>query len=169
MNEDIYQETEFDGYLSGGCTGCTEMRPGVMSVSQEFGQCRKHVSFLQKQRLQDFKSDPDFFELRSLRITRHSLLNVGLDADTILVRELITKQLKAKTIEDSIIRIRVLFTFLLTIPEFLTSHPKMLASIQERIYNLAHDPRMKLLQPLMKRLLQIRGALEIPKRVVSRL
>jgi hypothetical protein len=95
--------------------------------------------------------------MSNLRITRLNLINAGLNADVILMRELLAKQAAAQNAEESIDHLRVLFGYLLTVPEFLATSPKVSAALRARIADLSVDPRAALLLPLMEALETVLG------------
>lgn len=98
-----------------------------------------------------------FVEMNNLRITRYNLLNAGLNADVILLRELISNQLTTKTKEDSIDRMRILFGYILMTPDFLLKNPKLLTAVRRQVDVLSADPNASLLLPMLERLRETLG------------
>jgi hypothetical protein len=91
-----------------------------------------------------------FYEMKNLRIRRWQLEMVGLDADTIIIRELIGKQIAANTGPELITQIRILFSYFQMVPTVLCKpSPEIRALVQGRIDFLRSDPKFAKFLPLM--------------------
>lgn len=92
--------------------------------------------------LQEHRINEVFYEMKNLRIRRWQLEMVGLDADTIIIRELIGRQIEATSDEELITQIRILFSYFQMVPT-LVHNPssEIRALVQGRIAYLQSDPK----------------------------
>ena len=91
-----------------------------------------------------------FYEMKNLRIRRWQLEMVDLDADTIIIRELISRQIDATTGPELLNQIRILFSYFQMVPAVLHSpSPEIRALVQGRIDYLQSDPKFAKFLPLM--------------------
>jgi len=154
-NERIYDSD--DDYL--GCQDCTPV--AKCKWCQDRSDKEKAAVKKEADRYAEWNKEyirsKVFYEMSNLRITRLNLINAGLNADVILMRELLAKQAAAQNAEESIDHLRVLFGYLLTVPEFLAMSPKVSAALRARIADLSVDPRAALLLPLMEALETVLG------------
>jgi hypothetical protein len=160
-NERIYDSDEEDFY-----TTCEDCMPDVKcSWCQDRLEKDKAIEAerVRKQTERyntwhkEYIRDKVFYEMSNLRITRLNLINAGLNADVILLRELLAKQAAAKNVEESIDHLRILFGYLLTVPDFLDQNPKVSAALRDRLVALKEDPRAAILSPLMDALTTVLG------------
>lgn len=78
-----------------------------------------------------------FYEMKNLRIRRMQLERVGLDADAIIIRDLISRQIEANTDQELLTQIRILFSYFQMVPAVLCNpSPEIRALVQRRIANL---------------------------------
>ena len=157
-NEHIY-DSDNEDYL--GCQDCTPAAKCKWCQDRldtdkmiEAERVRKETERFNTWH-KEYIRDKVFYEMSNLRITRLNLINAGLNADVILMRELLAKQAAAKNAEESIDHLRVLFGYLLTVPDFLDQNPKVSAALRTLIADLSTDPRAAILSPLMEAMMTV--------------